>query len=132
MPVIIGSASTVWPPTLAVVRVPAHGTGTPLGDMSHQTPCHGGRPGSSQASPVTAPGCWSNRYSGGPAEVTCQPTPWRKTRPSRARLTPGPATGLPLVVMAGHSAFLSFDGPVQVIGPIGVLVTPVVQPKLWP
>jgi hypothetical protein len=32
--------------------------------------------------------------------------------------------------MAGHSAFLSFDGPVQVIGPIGVLVAPVVQPKL--
>ena len=29
--------------------------------------------------------------------------------------------------MAGHSAFLSFDGPVQVIGPTGVLVAPVVQ-----
>jgi len=29
-----------------------------------------------------------------------------------------------LVVMAGHSAFLSFDGPVQVIGPTGVLVAP--------
>jgi len=27
-------------------------------------------------------------------------------------------------VMAGHSAFLSFDGPVQVIGPTGVLVAP--------
>jgi len=34
--------------------------------------------------------------------------------------------------MAGHSAFLSLDGPVQVIGPNGVLVTPVVQPKLRP
>jgi hypothetical protein len=34
----------------------------------------------------------------------------------------------PLVVMAGHSAFLSLDGPVHVIGPTGVLVAPVVQP----
>jgi hypothetical protein len=30
--------------------------------------------------------------------------------------------------MAGHSAFLSFEGPVQVSGPIGVLVAPAVQP----
>ena len=30
--------------------------------------------------------------------------------------------------MAGHSAFLSLDGPVQVIGPTGVLVTPGVHP----
>jgi hypothetical protein len=34
--------------------------------------------------------------------------------------------------MAGHSAFLSLDGPVHVSGPIGVLVAPVVQPKLVP
>jgi hypothetical protein len=38
------------------------------------------------------------------------------------------ATGLPLVVTAGHSAFLSLDSPVQSIGPNGVFVSPVVQP----
>ena len=56
------------------------------------------------------------------------PTPLRLTVPSSLRDTPRPATGLPLVVMAGHSAFLSLEGPVHVIGPTGVLVTPVVQP----
>ena len=52
--------------------------------------------------------------------------------PEQGLLHAGPATGLPLVVRAGHSAFLSFDGPVQVIGPNAACVTPVVQPKLVP
>ena len=63
------SASTVLPPIVVVVRVPAHGTGVPLADISHQIPCQGGSsgPGSNQPSPVTWPGAWSNRYSGCPA-----------------------------------------------------------------
>jgi len=41
------------------------------------------------------------------------PTPLRWTEPSRPAWTPGPATGAPLLVMAGHSALLSADGPVH-------------------
>ena len=41
------------PAPLAVVSVPAHGTGWPPGDISHDMPNHGGRPGSNQPSPVT-------------------------------------------------------------------------------
>ena len=66
-PVRKGSASTLLPPIFVVVSVPAHGTGWPLAEISHQTPCHGGMPGSNQPSPVTWPGASSNRYSGCPA-----------------------------------------------------------------
>jgi hypothetical protein len=38
--------------------------------------------------------------------------PYQGGRPGSFQ--PSPVTGLPLVVMAGHSAFLSFDGPAQV------------------
>jgi hypothetical protein len=42
-------------------------------------------------------------------------------------LIPGPATGLPVVVTAGHSAFLALGPPVHWMGPTTVLVTADVQ-----
>ncbi len=58
--------------------------------------------------------------------------PARCTVPSSFCDTPGPATGLPLVVMAGHSACLSPDGPVHSRVPTGVFTGLLVQPKLLP
>ena len=43
-----------------------------------------------------------------------------------------PATGAPVVVMAGHSAFLSLDGPAHRIGPTGVFDVLLEQPKVVP
>ena len=39
---------------------------------------------------------------------------------------------MPVVVRAGHSAFLSLEGPVQRLGPTGVFTVLLEQPKLAP
>jgi len=87
--------------------------------MSDQTPCQGGRPGSSHPSPVNRTGHGVEQVQ----RVTCIGnllTERSLDTAEQALRHPGTSNWCAVVVIAGHSAFVSLDGPVHRIGPTGV------------